>query len=59
MNIFDFMAAKQAGRVAHKFQSLGELRQYSKKCKKLFPLGEAKENLMLRALLVRMGGHRR
>lgn len=53
VNIVDFVQTPDK-KAVHQFLSVRELRDYSKKKKKLFPLGRAKEDTVLRALLVKM-----
>lgn len=56
VNIYDFLDAKRDGRKVPRRSSLTALRWYSINNHKIFPLKAAKENLLLRGLLVHMFG---
>ncbi|KAF7184962.1 hypothetical protein HII31_13585 [Pseudocercospora fuligena] len=53
VNIVDFVKTPDK-KTVHQFLNIQELRDYSRKKKKLFPLIRAKEDTVLRALLVKM-----
>ncbi|KAK4507960.1 hypothetical protein PRZ48_001695 [Zasmidium cellare] len=57
VNIFDFIQDKEAGKPVRRCKSLTALRWYSIKNHKIFPLRKAKDNPLLRGLLVHMFGH--
>ncbi|KXT12500.1 hypothetical protein AC579_7348 [Pseudocercospora musae] len=54
VNIWDFVIAKQAETMVHRFATANKLRKYSKATGKFFPLKRAKEDTVLHELLIYM-----
>ncbi|KAK5127116.1 hypothetical protein LTR85_008476 [Meristemomyces frigidus] len=57
LNIEDFVDARESGTEARKFATKQELRDYSISADKIFPLWEARQNGILKMLLIDMFSH--
>ncbi|KAF7329415.1 hypothetical protein MKEN_00203400 [Mycena kentingensis (nom. inval.)] len=54
VNIFDMLDAKRTGGALRKHDSKEELKEYFRRTGKIFPLANAKENVFLAVLLIKM-----